>query len=93
MNWLKRTNYTPESAKKFLEDMTSLEGWNILQEYLRDGITIIENEIFNREYMDVSRLERLKDRRKFINDLLHAPEKLIALLEVDKSDLEFDPYG
>ena len=80
-----------------LQAMEATEGWAIIQKNILDNIAYLEECILEKEQDGIPlndlAVDRLRDKRGFLKELISLPEKFAKKLETGKSNTEnFDPY-
>jgi|GEM_PF-5090669 hypothetical protein len=83
-----------------LQALFLTRGWNIVVDNHEKNIRLLEKQIIEKIDLDGKPLsdqeiDRLRDRRGCMEDLINAPKEIIAALQKDDSEPEqedFDPY-
>ena len=80
-----------------LQNMTATEGWALMQANMQLNIELLEECILEKMQDEVPLTElavdRLRDKRGFLKELLNMPAKYAAKLEGNNQETEnFDPY-
>ena len=80
-----------------LQSMQATEGWAIVQKNILDNIAYLEECILEKEQdgmpLNDLAVDRLRDKRGFLKELVNLPEKFASKLENRTANTEsFDPY-
>lgn len=80
-----------------LQAMSSSEGWAIMQKNILDNIEYLEECILEKEQNNIPlndlEVDRLRDKRGFLKELINLPQKFAEKLESGSKTTEnFDPY-
>jgi hypothetical protein len=80
-----------------LQAMEATEGWAIMKKNTLDNIEYLEECILEKKQdgmpLNDLAVDRLRDKRGFLKELVNLPEKFAKKLETGKASTEdFDPY-